>query len=346
MGTRGERNGRLDAVLAASAAVGRPSVNPAGLVHTTLCHRSRPELVAALVPFLDEALELNDPVFVSLPAPSVAALKTALGHDADRVRWSDSTLWKPHPVRRLRAIRELVEGSERHSCGRLRLVGECPLPILVPAMVTEWERCDAVLNEALEGHPVTVVCSYDESVLPADVVARAPCSHPFIGVGPPQPSPTYLAPGLFLARFRAPVPEAPGDAPSLSGRVSPEQARALVRRTLRCAGGGPGPVPAGVVEDVATTVTELVTNSWQAGAGSVSVRCWRTSGEVGAQVDDDGPGLTDPLAGYRRPPAEMERGRGLWLSRQLVDLLDVSGTPAGTSVRVRAFDAAWAAEAA
>lgn len=53
------------------------------------------------------------------------------------------------------------------------------------------------------------------------------------------------------------------------------------------------------------------------------------------QVDDRGPGVADALAGYRPPAGATVQGRGLWITRQLVDLLEVVPTPTGTSVRVR-----------
>jgi hypothetical protein len=194
MGMACETDGRLATALAAAAGPADTGAHdPAGLMHTALRHRTGAELVASLVPFVDDALRMNDQVYVSLPPYSTERLKAELGRDADRVRWTDSTRWQPHPMRRLRAIRELVEGAERHGVGRLRLVGECPLPP-VPTMVTEWERFDALLNDALAGLPATVVCTYDESTLPAGVIGRAACSHPFVGLDPVDPSPDYLDP--------------------------------------------------------------------------------------------------------------------------------------------------------
>lgn len=347
MGMAGTTEDRLGTALAAAAAPGRHLAhNPTGLMHTALRHRSVAELVSSVVPFVHDALRVNDPLFVSLPPATVAALKAELGHDADRVRWSDSTRWNPHPMRRLRAIRELVEGAERHGIGRVRLVGEVPLPAIVPEMLAEWERFDALLNETLAGHPVTVVCSYDESALPAEVVERASCSHPFMGLEPADRSSSYLDPVAYLDRHRMPEVPVPPGAQSVSGEIGPGDARAFVRRAL---GGPPGalpPLPASVVEDMSTAVSEMVTNAWQEGARSVTVTCWRTAREIGARVDDDGPGLMDPLAGYRWPNPAVERGRGMWLARQLVDVLDFVATGSGTSVRVRVFDAACAQPAA
>jgi anti-sigma regulatory factor (Ser/Thr protein kinase) len=85
-------------------------------------------------------------------------------------------------------------------------------------------------------------------------------------------------------------------------------------------------------------VTELVTNAWQVGAPSIEVWCWRDGGELGIQVDDDGPGLRDPLAGYRRPKKAVTGGRGLWIARQMADILEIASSERGTSVRARFFE--------
>ncbi|MHB8437666.1 MAG: hypothetical protein ACYDD4_00680 [Acidimicrobiales bacterium] len=50
-------------------------------------------------------------------------------------------------------------------------------------------------------------------------------------------------------------------------------------------------------------------------------------------VTDDGPGLTDPMAGYRCPPGSAERGRGLWVTRNVCDGLKIAGDPSGTAAR-------------
>ena len=58
--------------------------------------------------------------------------------------------------------------------------------------------------------------------------------------------------------------------------------------------------------------------------------------ELLCEVHDDGP-LADPLPGLRAPHPSDPRGRGLWIARQLCDLLHVWGDDAGTHVRIRAL---------
>ena len=56
-------------------------------------------------------------------------------------------------------------------------------------------------------------------------------------------------------------------------------------------------------------------------------------GYLVCQIDDAGAGLADPLAGYRPPGTEQRAGRGLWLARQVVDLMQIAPGHRGTSVR-------------
>jgi anti-sigma regulatory factor (Ser/Thr protein kinase) len=311
------------------------AVQIGGLLHTTVCHRSTAEAVEQLVPFVEEGLRAHDDVVVNLTTERVAHLVAQLGDDAERVRWCDTHHWHPHPARRLRAIQELADDVACHGRGRLRFIGECAFSAGSPQLLAEWERFDAVLNHALVGAPISLVCTYDLQQLAPEVVERARCSHPHIGLLPPVENEDYLPPADYLAQRRgAPLP-VPAEAVRLSGRPTPLDARALVHEVL----GGAG-IGRQKVDDMAVAVTEVVTNAWQAGARRVEVACWYVDGEAGVQVDDDGPGLRDPLAGYRRPAPSDERGRGLWIARQLADALDVWPHDCGTALRLRLFDAA------
>lgn len=308
-----------------------------GFVHTAVSHRSTRELVAIVGPVVRGWLARRDRVFVNLAAERVAALRAALGEDADRVRWSDTYHWSPHPARRLRALQELVDGEERHGSGQLRYLGECAFPAGPPELVAEWERYDAVLNDALAAATVTVVCTYDAGTVPGGVTDHIASTHPFLGVDPFVPSDGYQPSLEYLAppRTLSPLPES---ATGVVGRPTPAEARSLVRRVLRTPGATWSSRPVQAVDDLAVVATELVTNSWQVGAESIGVSCWRNDGEMGIQVDDDGPGLDDVFAGYRRPVSAHAGGRGLWIVRQMADLVEIASNGSGTSVRARVFE--------
>ena len=306
-----------------------------GLIHTALTYRTTDELVGVLTPLVGKWLSGSDRVIVSLEPGRLDALRSELGTDAEHVWWSDASRRPPHPARRLRVIHEVVEDERHLGHGHVRFVGERSFPAGMPELVAEWERFDVVLDDALAGAPLTVVCTFDLTTAPERALEHVGATHPMLGVDPALPSTEYRRSADVLDVPSA-LPPLPPAASHLGGRVSPAHARTLVRDVL---GGARGHVSVmQAADDLTVAVTELVTNAWQAGARSIDVWCWRSRGEIGVQVDDDGRGLRAPLAGYRRPAAGAAGGRGLWIVRQLADLVEIAYDGRGTRVRARIFE--------
>lgn len=302
--------------------------------HLAVVHRSTDELVSALLPFVAEGLRAGQPVLVNLAAERTGALAEALGPDAAGVRWTDAERWETHPGHRLRAIGEALDEQVASGASWLRFVGECPWLSTPAEMVPEWTRFDAALNEVLAGAPLTMVCAYDAAALPRAVLDGAMTTHPCVGLVPRSPSASYVEPGRFLEGQQGPL-VVPPTAARVAGRVTPGTARRFLEHCL-----GEQGVTGERAGDLLVVLSEVVTNAWQAGAASVTVSSWSTGRGVALQVDDDGPGLWDALAGYRRPPVDADSGRGLWITRQLADVVDIAPTPTGTSVRVQMLDPA------
>lgn len=323
--------------------------------HTYLVTATAGELARAVVPAVRRSLAAGESVHFILDPRRQAAVRVALGDDADRVSWSDATVWMPHPARRLLAIENLVDDWLGPGLERVWLLVECPWDGDAPELIAEWERFEAVLNATFADRPVTMVCVYDAGDLPAEVVRRAGCSHPLHGLTPLASCPAYVEPASFLAARRAHRLPVPGSAVRLLGPLGPARARAQLASLLggrspgqpvvpascgagervRPTAGGERSTPPEAADVLLVGATELVTNSWRAGAGTIEVAWWRDGPWVLVQVDDDGPGLTDPLAGYRRPPVDAPGGRGLWITRQLVDGVDIAAGRWGSSVRLR-----------
>ncbi len=87
-------------------------------------------------------------------------------------------------------------------------------------------------------------------------------------------------------------------------------------------------------DDVAIALTELVGNAQQHGDPPILVEAW-WDGRLVIEVSNYGTGLDGDGAWKNRPPEPDEvRGRGLWIVRQLVDLVDVRTGTERTTVHV------------
>jgi anti-sigma regulatory factor (Ser/Thr protein kinase) len=87
---------------------------------------------------------------------------------------------------------------------------------------------------------------------------------------------------------------------------------------------------------VTLAATEAATNSLRfAAASCVEIGLTVGGGFVWVDVRDQGPGLTAPRARrIRRAPLTATRGRGLYLMRHLMDVLEVRSSDTGSSVHM------------
>lgn len=88
------------------------------------------------------------------------------------------------------------------------------------------------------------------------------------------------------------------------------------------------------MDDLVLAASELAGNSVRAGATWFRLRAWSEDRSVVLEVTDDGPGFSGLLPGPGDlPPADAERGRGLYLVQSLVERWAVFSGESGTIVR-------------
>lgn len=303
------------------------------LEHAALLYRSVDEFLASLVPFVEEGVRRREPVFAAVGPAGLEALRARVG-GAPEVRLADTNDWHPDPASRLRAFHELVTGELRAGVEAVRLVGEPVWPAGPPEFVREWARYESVLNAALAPFPVSLVCTYDASRLDPAIVADAGRTHPTLLAGTAErPSDDFLDPSALLPLWNPPLVAPPPDAARVTHGTDLRTVRRFVRERATATG-----VPPTRVDDLVVATTEVLANAIVHGGGDIVIRVWEETGSFICQVEDEGPGVTDALAGYHPPGEAAEDGRGLWLARQLVDLLQIVPGPDGTTVRLHLLE--------
>ncbi len=106
------------------------------------------------------------------------------------------------------------------------------------------------------------------------------------------------------------------------------QVRALVRQQAMDAG-----LTEGRANDLVLAVSEVAANTLRHTRSSGTLAMWHDEDEVVCEIRDEGT-ISDPLAGTRKPPPGANGGHGLWLVRQVCDLVELTSDANGTTIRM------------
>ena len=302
------------------------------LLHDALLFSSPDELAAATVPFVQEGLAAGDVVVVTASPATADVVRTAVDDDRVRVLPRDVAYGRRTPAA-VTAFRRLTDELAATGARRVRVLGETDFGRTEREQL-EWQRYEAVLNDALADRPLWGLCLFDTTRLPEPVLESVARTHPTVVVGRSRtPNPRFVDPAAYLRGL--PVPEEPlqSGVPRLAvdGVADLIALRHAVAAELAAVGG-----PREVVEDFLLAVDETTSNAVRHGAPPVGLRLWTSADRVVCTVTDHGPGLDDPFVGYG--PAhgdDLSRGgMGVWLARQLCDHVDISSGPDGVTVRL------------
>lgn len=301
------------------------------LDHPVLLYNDLKHFLDVMVPFVEGGIDEGQVTFVAARGDFLPALRNGLGRRAADARIVDTNEWFPHPATRLRAFNELVRDETAQGATGFRLAGEPLWPSGSPAHTTEWQRYESVLNAVLDPYPVSLMCLYDASTLEPSILETARRTHPTTCLnGGREPNTEFLRPHQFLLEWRHDLPVVPRTAVTIPEIRDVASARRFLRNHAMGAG-----VALDDALDLAVAANEIITNSFLY-ATRPSLTAWVQDTHFICQIEDRGTGLLDPIAGYRPPSDVGQHGRGLWMARQLVDLLSIDGGPAGTTVRLYA----------
>lgn len=301
---------------------------PRDVEHAALPYAGPADLAAWLMPPLAGALAADAPAVAVLDTPERAALRAALGADADRVEFPDPAQVHGVPAFTV-AVRWARLGRRISVPGARALVVSQFLGDLPSFGPSHWPRLDIALDVAIAGLPMTVLCPCR---LDAPALGRVRAAHPMeITATGPLRNPAYRPPLEAVLDHPLPPPQDLG-APVSDERFGPDGLVGLRHRVAGLAATVLGPER---VADFVLAVSELASNTLEHGPGHGRLRLWagEPSGSVTAEVADTGR-MDLPFAGIVAPPPGGARGRGLWLACELTDVLQVWSDDGGTVIRV------------
>jgi anti-sigma regulatory factor (Ser/Thr protein kinase) len=298
-----------------------------GFQHSALIYDGEAEYLAATVPFLEGALEAEEPALVAVRPHQTALLEDALGEDGKHVRFVNMHELGRNPAWIIPFWRDFVE-----ECGgrSVRGIGEPVWSARSPAALEECQRHESLLNVAFAQEPSwSLLCPYDARSLGDSVLEEVAASHPMVARdGELRASECFDADRNCFAGAlpppRGPVLSLEFDVTGLS-QVRGAASRAAEEVGFDVAGSA----------DFVTAASELAANSVMHGGGSGTLRLWHEAGDLLAEVEDRGT-IDQPLVGRMRPGLHQEGGRGLWIANQLCDLVQIRSGSTGTVVRMHA----------
>jgi anti-sigma regulatory factor (Ser/Thr protein kinase) len=303
----------------------RTETGSSGLQHVAMPYRGTDELAAGVASFVQGAAGAGDAVMIAAAAANLGFLRERLHAAEGQVAWSDISAAGLNPARLTALLRQFAAARAGQ---RLWCVHEPAWPARSAEELREVFRHEALLNLALAGTQVSILCPFDTR-LGGGVIACAEQTHPAVIRGPRRERSSSFTGGALPAECDQPLNPPPADAQTLEYRDDLAGVRRFAARPALAAGLAPQRVA-----DLASAVSELAANTLTHTTGPGTLTIWTTGSEIICQVNDTGQ-ITDPLAGTARPdPAAPAGGRGLWVVHQVCDLAQIRSGPAGTTVRV------------
>jgi anti-sigma regulatory factor (Ser/Thr protein kinase) len=302
--------------------------------HVGFVTGSDDELLAGVLPYVEEGLQDGDLVLLSCSPVTAALITSALGDRADEVT-TDGRM-SLHGARVPDAVSvtgEWVRRAAGSRSGRLRVVGQVPFDE-EPRTWREGLRYEAAANRLLTADVSSVLCLFDTRLLPAPVLDGVGATHPvLLSGGTARPSGEYRDPVDFARRL--PLPREPVEDAGPVFDVTDAPSLAALRGNLRAVISARVP-DRDQAEDLHFAASEVASNAFRHGARPVSARVWVDDDRIVCAITDSGPGFDDPFTGFR--PAHGDDlalgGMGLWLARKLWDHVDVLPASPGVTVRL------------
>lgn len=312
------------------------------LVHQALLYGSDKEFLSTAGTFLCEGLAAGELATAVTTPHNIGLLRRLVG-ESENVRYIEAGDWYRTPGATLGAYLRVVRALPDHP-GRHRVIGEPVWTGRDDLELLEWTRYESVLNATFWGEQAWILCPYDIRTLPDSIVSSALRTHPeVVGGHDTWQSLSYREPAEFAAECDS-VPLEPAVSPR-SIEITRDGLHAVRAFVASLA------TELGLAEPRRTwllvAVNELATNVVAHGGGCGELRLWRDGGTLTCEVVNAAGELTVPHPGQLWAPKGSPSGYGLWVARQLCDLMQVRVDDGRSIVRVRMAldDSGWSAPA-
>jgi hypothetical protein len=291
--------------------------------HPALLYRGTAEYLATTVPFIRDGLAAGEAVGLAVPGPNLRLILAELGSDAERVRLLDMTRSGRHPGRIIPNV--LRAFADAYPSGRVRIVAE---QLWTGRAVREYPACahqEALINIALTGRSVSMLCPYDADVVGPQTLADVELNHSRLIEARGERVSSAFAPHRVMTDDRL-CSHTAGPSFTFDATKTALAAQFACDQATRLGHGGDH-------SELKLIVGELVARSLVHGGGTGSLRIWADRGYLVCDVRHPGH-ITDLATGNLLTDPRKPDGRGLLMVHHLSDLVQHHSCPQGTTTRV------------
>ncbi len=307
---------------------------PAHAQHAAALYDSDEDLRARVLGFVRSGLRGGEAVLAIVSQRTEKKVANALGDEAAGIRWGLPGLSWQHLGRMSEAVRGYLAGR-RAAGAPTRLLTEGGVDDGARGRMAAYLRSEMAATELLGGYGYPWVCLYDRRQHSAEVLADVTQVHPqMVGAdGIAAGNADYAEPASYLSAYPGPVSAVPQRVAldlSLTEIGDLVVARHRVGDTAEVLG-----LAAADSRLVQVAAGEIIANAFRHGIMPGRVRVWSGSGAVFVRVDSGGPGAAVTTAGFQPPDLAAGSGAGLWVARQLADVVHVESRSDRTTVELQ-----------
>jgi anti-sigma regulatory factor (Ser/Thr protein kinase) len=295
--------------------------------HAAFLYRTQRDYLDGLLPFISAAVRADQPVLLAVPRSNLAMLTEGLGGLSGSVVLTDMTQAGRNPGRILGEV--LTKFVDKYRDEPVQLVAESTWPSRSEVEYPACVQHEALLNRALAGRDVTVVCPYHVAQLGPEVIADARRTHPLLWQnGEFHNDNGEYDPEAMLTHYNQPLSSDPTAVRYTARKLGDlSGARSFAGAYAQWFGLSPDQTA-----DLQLIASELASASLSEVGGTCRLALWRTDGHLICEARDGG-SLDDPLAGRRPYSSDSDRGRGLYVVNAVADLVRMHTTAEETTIQ-------------